>query len=432
MNFFKKLWYRAVQCGTYVGMAVVPWRKPQLIVGEHSFDNTAELLKEQGVTRPLVVCDKQALERHALDGFFEKAKGALDYAVYDGVLPNPTVTQVEEGLEVYLKNDCNGILAFGGGSVIDCAKIIGARAVCPKKTVNQLKGVLKVRKKLPPFFAVPTTAGTGSECTLAAVITDSDNEDKYAISDFSLIPHFAILDPTLTVGLPPSLTATTGMDALTHAVEAYIGHANTRATKKNAIEAITLIFDNLEKATKNGNDLVARANMQRAAYLAGLAFTRAYVGYVHALAHSLGGKYGTPHGLANAVLLPVVLCKYGHSAHKKLAQLADAVGVSHSTDTDQRAANRFIAAITKLNSQLGIPQKFDGVIAEKDVNELARHAEKEANPLYPVPDLWEEKDFVEIYKKVMYKYGYQKTAYRTRISIQQTVWTKLFDGRPVA
>ena len=400
MNFFKKAWCRIYQALAYVGVAFMPWRKPQLIEGADSFQNVVDLLRGEGVTRPLVVCDRQSLERHALDGFFEKAAGTLNYAVFDGVLPNPTVTQVEEGLKVYLQNNCNGILAFGGGSVMDCAKVIGARVVRPDKTVNQLRGLLKVGKKLPPLFAVPTTAGTGSECTLAAVITDSERQDKYAISDFALIPHYAILDPTLTVGLPPLLTATTGMDALTHAVEAYVGRANTRETKRNAIEAVKLIFDNLYNATEKGNDLVARENMQRAAYLAGLAFTRAYIGYVHALAHALGGKYGTPHGLANAVLLPVVLCKYGRSAHKKLAQLARAVGVANQGDTNQRAANKFISAITELNEKVGIPQNFGGVIEEKDIAELARHAEREANPLYPVPQLWTEKEFQEIYKKV--------------------------------
>lgn len=401
MNVLKKAWCRIYQKTLFVGMAFMPFRKPHLLQGEGCFERCADFLVEQGVTRPLIVCDKATLDRHALDGFFENAQDVLQYAVFDGVLPNPTVAQVEQGLQVYRDNCCNGILAFGGGSAMDCAKAIGARVVRPKKSVNQLKGLLKVRKKLPPLFAVPTTAGTGSECTLAAVITDEDTHDKYAINDFSLIPRYAVLDPTLTLGLPPYLTATTGMDALTHAVEAYIGHSNTRTTKRNAVAATKLIFENIRQATLNGQNVAARANMQQAAYLAGLAFTRAYVGYVHALAHALGGKYGIAHGLANAVLLPVVLQKYGKSAAKKLAKLARATGVANSNDKTEYAAQKFVDAIYRLNEDLGIPQNFNGAIVEEDIAELARHAEREANPLYPVPQLWTEEDFAEIYGKVM-------------------------------
>lgn len=400
MNVFKKTWCRFYQAIMRVGLAVMPWREPQLLQGEGSFASAVDFLAQHGVNRPLIVCDKAALERHALDGFFQNAEGKLQYAVYDGVLPNPTVNQVEQGLSVYLQNDCNGILAFGGGSAMDCAKAIGARVVRPNKTVNQLKGLLKVHKKLPPFFAVPTTAGTGSECTVAAIITDSDTHDKYAINSFALIPHYAVLDPVLTVGLPPFLTATTGMDALTHAVEAYIGGSNTKSTKKNAEEAVKLIFSNLEEATFNGQNLQARENMQKAAYLAGLAFTRAYVGYVHSLAHSLGGKYGIAHGLANAVLLPEVLDKFGKTAWKKLAKLAR-LTVAEENDSDKVASEKFIAAIRSMNEKFGIPRNFGGQIHREDFRELAIHADKEANPLYPVPQLWSVKDFEEIYEKVM-------------------------------
>ena len=398
MNVFKKIWCRVFQAGLYVGMAFMPWRQPKLLQGANSFANAVDFMQQNGAKRPLIVCDKPALARGALQPFFQKAQGVLDYAVYDGVLPNPTVNQVEDGLAIYLANNCDSILAFGGGSAMDCAKAIGARVVRPRKSVNKMKGLLKVCKKLPPFFAVPTPAGTGSECTVAAVITDSDTHDKYAINDFSLIPHYAILDETLTVGLPPMLTATTGMDALTHAVEAYTNHANTKATKRQAEEAVMLIFQNLKEATLNGTNLTARANMQKAAYLAGLAFTRGYVGYVHALAHALGGKYGTPHGLANAVLLPYVLKKFGKSAHKRLAKLARLVGVATDNDSNEVSVNKFISAIEGLNADCGIPAKLhiDG-LESWQLSKLAIHAEKEANPLYPVPKLMSAKDLVGIY-----------------------------------
>ena len=400
MNFFRKIWCRTYQGVMYVVQCFMPWREPRLIEGEGAFDNLADVLVEKGVLRPLVVCDKAALERHALDKFFNNAVGKVDCAVYDGVLPNPTVKLVEEGLAVYLDNKCDGIVAFGGGSAMDCAKAIGARVVCPNKTVNQMKGLLKVGRKLPPFFAVPTTAGTGSECTVCAVITDGDTRDKYAINDFALIPHYAVVDPVLTVGLPPFLTATTGMDALTHAVEAYIGRENTAETRKNAEEAVKLIFDNLLIATTEGKNLQARQNMQRAAYLAGLAFTRAYVGYVHALAHAVGGTYNTAHGLANAVLLPRVLEAYGKSAYKKLAKLARITHVAAKEDDNATAAKKFIAVLDELNRKTGIPDKLVD-LKRDDITALARHADKEANPLYPVPKEMNATELAEIYKKVL-------------------------------
>ncbi len=400
MNVFRKMSCRLYQGALYVGMAFMPWRQPELLEGGGSFADAVNFMSEHGVVRPLVVCDKPALDRGALKPFFDKAEGILSYAVYDGVMPNPTVKQVEEGLNIYLQNNCDAILAFGGGSAMDCAKGIGARVVRPKKSVNKMKGLLKVNRKLPPFFAVPTTAGTGSECTVAAVITDDETHDKYAINDFSLIPHYAILDPTLTATLPPFLTATTGMDALTHAVEAYIGRGNTRKTKRQAEQAVKLVFDNLKEATLNGTNLNARINMQKAAYLAGLAFTRAYVGYVHALAHALGGTYGIAHGYANAVLLPRVLDAYGASVNKRLAKLARITGIADAHDKNAQAARKFINAIDTLNRELGIPATFEGKIIENDLDTLSRHADKEANPLYPVPKLMNAKELKQIYYTV--------------------------------
>lgn len=401
MNALKRFWYRLHQGAMYVGMAFMPWREPELLQGEGCFANATEFLAKHGALHPLVVCDKAALERHALDDFFKNAENVLKYTIYDGVEPNPTVRQVEEGFALFLYEDCDSILAFGGGSVMDCAKAIGARVARPEKTLNQMKGVCKIRKKIPPLFAVPTTAGTGSECTVAAVVTNDETHDKYVISDFSLIPHYAIMDPTLTVDMPPMLTATTGMDALTHAIEAYLGRSNTATTKQQAEDAVALIFEHLQEAVNYGKNLQTRACMQEAAYLAGLAFTRAYVGYVHALAHALGGQYNIAHGLANAVLLPHVLKKYGESAHKKLAQLAKVVHVANPEDADGFAAAKFISAIEDLNAKLQIPKNFGGQIQLEDVARMAEHAEREANPLYPVPQLWEQRDFAEVLQKVM-------------------------------
>lgn len=240
--------------------------------------------------------------------------------VYDDTTANPTTDNVESAVKMYVKNKCSALIGFGGGSSIDCAKAVGARIAKPKKSLQKMKGILKVRKKLPLLAAVPTTAGTGSETTLAAVITDSRTRHKYPINDFVLIPKYAVLDPEVTRSLPKSITATTGMDALTHAVEAYIGRSTTKGTRAQAIEAVQLIFDNIFKVYENGNDMEARKNMLYASYLAGCAFTKSYVGYVHAVAHTLGGRYNVPHGLANAVLLPYVLEDYrAQAAYKKHA-----------------------------------------------------------------------------------------------------------------
>ena len=263
-----------------------------------------------------------------------------------------------------------------------------------------MKGVLKVLHRTPPLFAIPTTSGTGSEATIAAVITNSKTHEKYAINDTALIPHYAVLDPNLTLGLPKHITSTTGMDALTHAVEAYIGNSNTKETKKMSEDAIQLIIDNVYTAYTNGSDYNARENMQKASYFAGIAFTRAYVGNVHAIAHTLGGFYNTPHGLANAVILPYVLTAYGASAHRKLAELEQLVAGPDSQGTVEEQANRFIDRIIELNNKMNIPDKIQG-IEEKDIPLMVERAFHEANPLYPVPKIFTRQDFTEIYHEIM-------------------------------
>jgi alcohol dehydrogenase class IV len=262
-----------------------------------------------------------------------------------------------------------------------------------------MKGVLKVRKPIPPLFAVPTTSGTGSEATLAAVITDSKTHEKYAINDMALIPHYAVLDPKLTLNLPPHITSTTGMDALTHAIEAYIGRSNTKETKMYSQRALKMIFDNLWEAYSKGDNITARENMQLASYYAGLAFTRAYVGNVHAVAHTLGGFYSIPHGLANAVILPYVLEYYGDAVNEPLAELSELVGISGKNDSAKERAVKFIDEIKKMNERMGIPKKIKGIV-ESDIPIMAERAFHEANPLYPVPKILDREDFRKLYKLI--------------------------------
>lgn len=399
-NFMNKCYCRLYQKIMKTAAVFLPWRQPEVISGQHATEKVADLLKKLHYGNVLVVTDKVLRGLGLLDPMLKKMEEeGIQYFIFDEVQPNPSIHNVEAALKVFKDNKCEAIVAFGGGSVMDCAKVTGARFVKPKKPISKMRGQLKILKKLPTIIAIPTTAGTGSETTLAAVITDPEHQDKYAINDTSLIPPYAILDPVVTKGLPKKITSTTGMDALTHAVEAYIGHSNTKETRRNAKEAVKLIFENVYEAYSNGENLEARENMLNASYKAGVAFTRAYVGYVHALAHALGGFYGTPHGLANAVLLPYVLEEYGESAYKPLSELYDVV-VPNSTFTRDRKAKEFIKMIKELNAKMEIPPFISDLKAE-DIDALALHAYKEANPLYPVPEEWPLETFKKMYKKVL-------------------------------
>ncbi|HHZ11771.1 MAG TPA: iron-containing alcohol dehydrogenase [Acholeplasmataceae bacterium] len=396
----KNFFFRTYQFVFRILACFLNWRKPRLLSGKGSLAELPEVLKKEGVKSVLIITDKGIVKLGLLETLETGLKNSgIAYHVYDGTVPNPTVDNVEEAARMFLEKGCEALIGFGGGTAIDCAKGVGARIARPKKTLNKMKGVLKVGRRIPLLVAVPTTAGTGSEGTLAAVITDPRTHDKYAINDVNLIPHIAVHDPLLTAGLPPHLTATTGMDALTHAVEAYIGRSNTRETKKLALDAVRLIFDNLEKAYKDGNDLEARLNMLKASYYAGLAFTRAYVGNVHAIAHTFGGFYNIPHGFANAVILPVVLKAYGKKAQKKLAELADLVGLSEAGETTEKKAERFIETIEKMNERMGIPKKIQ-VPDLDNLDLMIERAYHEANPLYPVPMIFTRDDFRKIYLEV--------------------------------
>ena len=398
MKRLKKVYCRVYQTVFKLALPILPYRKPQVL---KKVDLLSSLFQARQVTRVLLVTDagirKLGITQHLEDVLAEKQ---ITCTVYDRTVANPTTANVEEAARLYRQYDCQAIIGFGGGSSMDCAKAVGARIAKPRQSLAKMKGILKIHKQLPLLVAVPTTAGTGSETTLAAVITDSVTRHKYPINDFVLIPRYAVLDPEVTRSLPPHVTATTGMDALTHAVEAYIGRSTTRETRRDAVEAVKLIFANLEKACADGHDRTARANMLRASFLAGSAFTKSYVGYVHAVAHSLGGQYNVPHGLANAVLLPCVLKAYGSSVYPSLHRLAVAVGLVEADELPQISAKRFISEIEAMNARLGIPSTIRG-IRQADIPQLARYADKEANPLYPVPKLMDAGELEQFYYAVM-------------------------------
>ena len=383
---------RTFQIGLKVFNSVLDYRMPDYIEGPGSVLRVKDILKTEGKQRVFIVTDPNLKKLGLLDPMCRSlTENGIAYDMYSEVSANPTVDNVEAALKVYRKHPGQPLLAFGGGSPMDCAKAAAARYVHPHRTVTQLQGILRVHKPLPLLIAVPTTAGTGSETTAAAVITDTKTHHKASINDPVLIPRIAVLDPQLTAGLPPKVTATTGMDALCHAVESYCNHTyNTELEDFLAKEAVRLIHENLLQAYHDGSDLEARGNMQKAAFFAGRSFTRGMVGYVHAVGHTLGGLYGMPHGLAMSIILPHVLHQYGSVIYDRLDDLAAVCGIEGRTKV-QRAQN-FIAWIEDMKKEMHIPDGIDCILDE-DVEQIIDWAMAEANPLYPTPVIWEREDF---------------------------------------
>ncbi len=405
----KKVYYRVYQFVLGIGMRLIPWIEPVVIDGPGSVKKLPGVIKQKGIKNVLVVTDPGLMKLNLLDSLFEALKAAgVNYALYDQVQPNPTIDNIEAALKIYKANNCEAVIAFGGGSSMDCAKTTAARVARPERSVTRMRGTFKViipslnmGSLLPPtIFAIPTTAGTGSETTIAAVVSNSQTHEKYPITDPVLRPRYAVLDPELTVGLPPHITATTGMDAMTHAVESYCNkfYNNTDTTLK-AVAAVEIIFRNIEKAFKDGKDLEARGQMLLAAYYGGYTFTRGGVGYVHGIGHNLGGMYGVPHGLAMPVIMPYVLEWYGDVVHKPLAELAEFVGIAKAGMSRKEKAEAFIQAIKDLNQRLNIPTKFD-CIKDADIPTIAERALQECNPTYPVPKIMSKAECMALIKKL--------------------------------
>jgi alcohol dehydrogenase class IV len=379
--------------------AMLHWRHPVMVQGEGVTERLPELLRACKVRHPMLVTDpflKDALAPQ-IESILQQA--GVEYTLYYDVAPNPTVANCEHARDEFRKNGCDSFIALGGGAPMDTAKACGALIARPRKKLTQMNGLLRVGREIPPLIAIPTTAGTGSETTVAAVIVDQETHHKAAIMDLVLMPKYAVLDPCMTVGLPPMTTATTGMDALVHALEAYFSRSNsTKETNQLAEDAVRLIFKYLERAYRDGHDMEARAQMQIAAYKAGFAFSRVGVGNVHAIAHTLGGLYNTPHGLANSVILPYILKDYGSVVYKKLAHLSAIVGLKLD-GTEQERAEAFIAEIEAMNRRMGIPEKFD-FIRDEDIEQMITWAMKEANPVYPVPQVYTREHFRQVIEQI--------------------------------
>ncbi|MGL4484332.1 MAG: iron-containing alcohol dehydrogenase [Anaerovoracaceae bacterium] len=444
MNILKQAYYRTFQFFFYGFSPLLPWKEPKILSGKGKILEIPALMKEKNISSVIIVTDKNIVKLKLLNSLKTSLKkNEISFSIFSDIKPNPTIQDVENALSMYKENFCQGIIAVGGGSALDCAKAMGARAVKPNKSVQQMKGLFKILKKLPTFIAVPTTAGTGSECTVAAIITNSETHHKYAINDFCLIPDYAILSPELTKGLPKNITATTGLDALTHAVEAYLNSGDSKTIRDSSELAVKLVFNNLEKAYADGADIEAREKMQLASYHGGLAFTRAGVGNVHAIAHTLGGFYGVPHGLANAVILPMMLEFYGAKVNKKLAELFDVAFSDGDTKnerekrssdnnniksklTDMEKATLFISKIKEMNSNMKIQTHFEE-IREEDIPQMADYALKEANPLYGVPIILDKKQCSSLIRKLMPKAETQLHSYTGKIALVDLKSKKVSD-----
>ena len=398
MNILKIANYRTIQVILFGFQQFLPINEPPLISEERATLKVGSYLKDKRLKNVLIVTGPSITKLGLLNDLIQGLdENGISYTIFNNVKSNPSIDNVEEGLTEYKKNNCDSIIALGGGSPIDCAKTIAARVSNKNKSVEQLKGLLKVTHKTPFLVTVPTTAGSGSEVTVAAVISNEQTKDKYSITDPKLIPALAVHDPNLFIKLPAKVTSTTGMDALTHAIEAYVNRSNTKHTKECALQSIKLIYENLLTAYNEPENLLARKNMLKASYLAGVAITNAYVGYVHALAHSLGGKFDISHGLANAVLLPLVLESYGEKAYKKCAEIVDYLGVASNLATNKEKTEYLINFIRELNAKMSIEPKLHIKADDKTINEMVNHAYKEANPLYPVPKILGKKELKEIY-----------------------------------
>ena len=325
-------------------------------------------------------------------------KNGLAYEIYSDIKANPTIQNVQHGVEAFKKAEADYLIAIGGGSSMDTSKAIGIIIANPEfEDVRSLEGVAPTKKPCVPIIAVPTTAGTAAEVTINYVITDVERKRKFVCVDPHDMPVIAIVDPDMMSSMPKGLTASTGMDALTHAMEAFLNLFASRSVQNASIEAVCENFHALPEVWRDGTHLAARQEMLHASYLAGFAFTNNFVGYVHAIAHAVGALYHIPHGRANAVLLPAVLREYGSCIAPKLAVLADALSLGG--DTVSEKAERMIAAIEAMRDSFDIPSTLPH-LSPNDYTEIARRALKEANPTYPVPQIWDSEKIFSVLRRV--------------------------------
>ena len=387
--------------GLKAGTAVLPFRWPKTFEGESPSLELCDYIIGKRHKSVLFVTSKTPVRTGLVQPMIDALEaGGIKVTVHDEVKPDPTIDSIEAAVAELKANDCDAVVTLGGGSCIDAAKVIAARGR-NKKSIQEMTGMFRVSRGMLPLYAVPTTAGTGSEVTIAAVVTDVENQRKLPVLDPRLMPRAVALDGRLMLGVPPSITAATGMDALTHAVEAFISKNATDKTDKLALEATLLIMENLESVVKDGSDLAARQAMARASNLAGKAFTQAGVGYIHAIAHNFGALYHVPHGRANAIVMPYVLDYSMPNCAKRLARLARECGIGDEImDADTRAV-LFIERIRELNHVFEIPEKLDALRAE-DIPRIAKAARQEARFTYAVPRYMRRHDCERVVAQMLF------------------------------
>lgn len=381
---------------------VVPVRRPMLFVGETSCDELCDMLINEGSTNVFIVTDtvlnKLGIPAKVTD-YLDKKN--IQYKVYDGVTPDPTFKIVEEGLRQSLDAKCDSIVAIGGGSVIDAAKMI-AMSQGNNCKPQQLIGILKARKPATPLYCIPTTAGTGSEATLGAVVSDDETHQKALSIDPKMVPLAAAIDPVIMKGMPAHITADTGIDVLTHALEAWMSVNASVETDYYAASAVKSVMQYLPVVYKDGDDLKAREAMGIAAHYGGIAFNKAGLGYVHAIAHQLGAYYRIPHGRANAIVLPYVLDINRHASKKRLAELAKKIGMiedGQATGSDSDIANHLIIQVRDLITALNIDPTVQNM-QSSDFDKIAKAAAKEVSDTYAVPTYLSSSEIKEILTKI--------------------------------
>ena len=378
-----KRWFYGARLALIGRMLGKPQPKPVTFVGPGASAQLSRAISQFGIRRLLVVTDKPLRELGVLDSTLASLQAhGVATSVYDGVLPDPTAQVVNDGIMMLKEQACDAVLAFGGGSSIDCAKVV-ALASANGCTAEDCGGANKCKLPALPLFAIPTTAGTGSEGTCIAVISDNETHAKSGVIDASMIPRAAALDPELMRGLPPAITAATGMDALTHAIESYIGSFGNAETDFFGLAAARLVFKYLPIACRDGDNLEAREAMALASYYGGLAITQALVGYVHAVSHNLGARYGIPHGLGNAMVLPHVLELMKKDATGKMAEIAVHAQLGEGGEADSVLAQKLVDRVWELNREIGIPPTCEAIRAE-DIDELVEVALTEG-AAYPNP-----------------------------------------------
>ncbi|CUH84994.1 iron-containing alcohol dehydrogenase [Thalassovita mediterranea] len=376
----------------------MPIPKPVLFSGPGSTTKLAEFMIDSSYRRPLLVADSFLVQNGMLDGLLAYLKDqGCEVTVFDGIIPNPTFAVVEAGLKLSRDNNCDSVLVIGGGSAIDAAKVIAATHAA-KKPPQKLAGNLKVKEAPLPFFVVPTTSGSGSEVTVAAVISDSETHQKQFVVSPKLIPIATALDPELLKTLPPAMTAAVGMDALTHAIEAYTSTNTFTDTDRDAATAVALLMRYLPTATHHGDDLAAREKVALASFLAGTAFTKAGLGYVHGISHQISAHYNTPHGVANAVILPRVLRFNLPKVTDRLAALERRIDPA-ATGSNAELAQRFVKRVDDLSDTLEIPAKLEDLQAS-DFAKITRDALAEARRSYAVPRVMKPADVTKILTSV--------------------------------